>query len=105
MAGAEGADEPLTCDSFPGDDPHKRCEPKLRALLSSVGDWPLLTFEYDAAGRIATVGDERSHATFFRERYTYDDDRRLTRVEAGCNSPAIAGSTTPSRTHQRAGSK
>jgi len=85
MAGAGGDDGPLTCDSFSGDDPRERCEPKLRALLSSEGEWPILTFEYDAAGRIATVGDERSHASYFRDRYTYDDAGRLTRFESGCD--------------------
>lgn len=80
-AGAGG--EPLTCDSFAGfagfsdDDPHDRCEPKLRALLSSRGDEPLLQFEYNAAGQIARIW----HEATIRHLYSYDAEGRLVRLE------------------------
>src|SRR6186997_3341665 len=68
--------------------------PQLRALLSSIKSLPLLTFEYDEAGRLATVGDERSHASYFRHRYRYDDQGRVSRIESDCYPKDRPGTCT-----------
>jgi len=73
---------PLTCASFPDDDPSERCEPKLRAILSSNEEFGLLRFEYEAAGRPAAVIDAKSSEAL--QYYSYDDAGRLTRFESGC---------------------
>lgn len=75
----------LTCASFPDDDPGERCEPKLRALLSSNEHIGLLRFEYDAGGRPTAVVDAgRAEALQY---YTYDDAGQLTRFQSSCDGP------------------
>lgn len=85
LGGADPDPEDPRCVEFPHDDPDDSCEPKLRALFAS-GD-QLLTFEYDAAGRLMTVGDERSHAEHVVTRYTYDDEGRVSQLENDCSTP------------------
>lgn len=94
-AGASGAssmdDIPRTCEEIPHDDPGDRCEPKLRALVFLwMGSRSLRTFSYDDAGRLVTIGDERSHDSYFFRRYTYDESGRLVRFEEDCTTATSA---------------
>lgn len=85
LGGAGPDTEDPRCQQFPDDNPGDRCEPRLRALFSASAE--LLTFEYDAEGRLATVGDERSHTSHVSSRYTYDEQGRVTSFESGCTTP------------------
>lgn len=99
-AGSPPTDElPQSCDEIPHEDPADDCEPVLRAIVTSQGNVrQLLTFEYDAAGRLVTVGDQRDHSSYFVHRYTYDEAGRLTRFEDDC--PPVGGTESCDATYE-----
>lgn len=83
MSGAagEGGAPSLDCSSFPNPNDQQSCDPKLRAIVTRGAKPKLTTFEYDAEGRLLSVGDERSHDEYWSHRYSYEQ-QRLSQYEA-----------------------
>lgn len=93
LAGAAGtaADEHPLCTDLLNDNGLSECTPKLRAIVSTLPDVGTMTFQYDDAGRLVTVGDERPHTEYYSSRYTYDSEGRLVQYERNCDPEEPVG--------------